>query len=71
VGGVKPISIGEGTWLGLHSVILPGTHIGKNCVVGANAVVKGIFPDYCVIAGVPAKIVKQYDLDSERWVHYK
>jgi len=54
----KPISIGENSFIGIGAVIMKGSKIGKNCIVGANAVVKGEFPDYCVIAGVPAKIIK-------------
>lgn len=56
----KETIIGEGCFIGFGSVIIPGTKLGKHCIVGANAVVKGSFPDYCVIAGAPAKIVKQY-----------
>lgn len=67
-GGGKPIEIGAGTWIGINAVILAGTKIGKNCVVGANAVVKGEFPDYCVIAGVPAVVVKKYDFETESWI---
>lgn len=37
-------------------------------MVGANAVVKGEFPDYCVIAGVPAVVVKKYDFETESWI---
>ncbi len=67
-GGCAPIKIGSGTWIGLNAVILPGTTIGKNCVVGANAVVRGgAYPDGCVLAGVPAKIVKQYDPVQGQW----
>lgn len=54
--------------IGINAVILAGTKIGKNCVVGANAVVKGEFPDYCVIAGVPAVVVKKYDFETESWI---
>lgn len=61
------IVIGNGTWLGINAVVLDNTHIGVNCVVGANAVVKGDFPDYCVIAGSPGRIVKRYNLNNKRW----
>jgi acetyltransferase-like isoleucine patch superfamily enzyme len=54
------VSIGSGSWLGANSVILPGTTIGKHCVVAAGAVVRGHVPDYCVVAGVPARIVHRY-----------
>lgn len=66
-GEFRPISIGDGSWIGINSTILDGTVIGKNCVVGAHSVVKGYFPDYCVIAGIPAKIIKRYDVSSKEW----
>jgi acetyltransferase-like isoleucine patch superfamily enzyme len=52
------VRIGSGSWLGANSVILPGTQLGENCVVAAGAVVRGTFPDHCVVAGVPAKVVR-------------
>ena len=45
--------------------MLAGTEIGKNSVVGANGVVKGKFPDYCVIARNPDRVVKRFD--GEKW----
>jgi serine acetyltransferase len=54
----RPVRIGSGSWLGANAVILPGTDLGKNCVVAAGAVVRGSFPDHCVVAGVPAKAVR-------------
>jgi acetyltransferase-like isoleucine patch superfamily enzyme len=65
-GGVK---IGSGTWIGVHAVIVGAVTIGRNCVVAANAVVTKDVPDYSVVGGVPAKIIKQYDLKLVRWVH--
>lgn len=60
-----PVRIGSGSWLGTSCVILPGTELGQNCVVAAGAVVRGRFPDHCVVAGVPAKIVRIYE--SGEW----
>lgn len=60
-------SIGEGCFIGYGAVIQAGTTLGKHCIVGANAVVRGRFPDYCVIVGVPAKIVKKYNEESQKW----
>ena len=52
----------------IHDVVIQaGTILGKQCIVGANAVVRGEFSDYCVIAGIPAKIVKRYDLITKQW----
>jgi acetyltransferase-like isoleucine patch superfamily enzyme len=52
-----PIEIGEFTFVGPFSVIMPSTKIGKGCVVAAHSYVKGDFPDYSLIAGNPAKVV--------------
>ena len=54
----KEIKIGRGSDIGMNSVILPGTILGKNVQVGAGSVVKGEFPSNVVIAGVPAKIIR-------------
>jgi len=63
----KPVSIGEGSWLGNHSAIL-ACSIGQNCVVGANAVVTRDVPDFSVVAGVPARVIKRYDPAAGAWV---
>ena len=59
--------IGAGSFIGYGSVLLAGTVLGKQCVVGANSVVRGTFPDYCVIAGSPARVIKQYSFESGKW----
>ena len=64
--GIQPtkegaVRIGSGSWLGANVVILPGTVLGKNCVVAAGAVVRGEFPDHCVVAGVPGKVIRVYE----------
>jgi acetyltransferase-like isoleucine patch superfamily enzyme len=55
------VSVGAGTWLGTGAVILPGSVIGRNVVVAAGSVVRGMVPDRCVVAGVPARIVRRFD----------
>lgn len=55
----RPIFIGDDCFIGANSTILKGTVLGKNCVVGAGSVVSGIYPDNVVIAGNPAKIIKE------------
>lgn len=42
--------------------------VGKGCVIGANAVVTKDIPDYCVVVGNPARIVKQYDFKEKKWI---
>lgn len=63
----KPVVVGEGSWIGAGSVILPGAHIGKHVAIGANSVVNGNIPDYSVAVGSPAKVIKQYTVHSG-WV---
>lgn len=55
----KPVSIGDGCWICARVIILPGVKIGKGCVVGAGAVVTKSVPDFSVVAGNPARVVKQ------------
>lgn len=55
----RPVVIGEGCFLGANSIILKGTTLGRNVVVGAGSVVCGTFPDNVVIAGNPAKVIKK------------
>ena len=54
------VSIGPGSWIGTGAIVLPGSVLGSNVAVAAGSVVRGKFPDQCVIAGVPAKIVREY-----------
>ena len=63
---LKPVSIGEGSWIGENVCIL-GASIGCHCVVGANSVVTKDIPDYTVVAGNPAKAIKKYDFASSAW----
>jgi Hexapeptide repeat of succinyl-transferase len=54
------VSIGSGSWLGAGAVVLPGARIGRNVVIAAGSVVRGTVPDHCVVAGVPARVVRSY-----------
>ena len=59
----QPIEIGDGAWIGARSTILPGVTIGAGAVVAAGALVTRDVPPHTVVAGVPAKPVRE--LDSE------
>ena len=56
-GGVRSA---PGSWLGAGVIVLPGACIGRNVVVAAGSVVRGRVPDRCVVAGVPARVVREY-----------
>ena len=60
------VIIGDETWIG-DNVSIISCKIGKHCVIGANSVVNRDIPDYCIAVGAPAKIVKRYNFQSEKW----
>ena len=61
----KEVRIGDYTWIGMNSVILPGIELGPRTIVGAGSVVTKSFPKgYCVIGGNPAKLIKELDKDK-------
>lgn len=54
----RDIIIGDGTWIASGSIILGSIKIGKNCVIMAGAVVTKDVPDYSIVAGIPAKVIR-------------
>lgn len=61
------IHIHDEVWIGANSVITAGVTIGKHSVVAAGSVVTKSVPPYSVVAGNPAKILKQYNTESKQW----
>ena len=57
----KPVTIGDGTLVGANAVVIEGVKVGRYCVVAAGAVVIDDVPDNMVVAGCPAKIIKERD----------
>jgi acetyltransferase-like isoleucine patch superfamily enzyme len=55
-----PVRIGSGSWIGENACII-GASVGRNCVIGANAVVTRDIPDYCVAVGIPARVIRRFD----------
>lgn len=64
---ISSIKIGDDCQIYNNTVILPGTNLGKHCVVGANSVVSGCFEDFTVIVGAPAKVIKKYNFETKIW----
>ena len=50
--------IGDDVWIGSNVIVLPGANIGSHCIIGAGAVVTKDVPDYAIVGGVPAKIIR-------------
>ncbi len=63
----RPVVIGDGSWLGHGSVVLPGVTIGRHVVVGAGSVVTDDLPDFCVAVGNPARVIRRY-VTGEGWI---
>ena len=61
LGEHQPVRIGSGSWLGHGAIILPGTTIGRNVVVAAGAVVRGVVDDNSVVGGSPARVIRQFE----------
>lgn len=57
--GARPIEIGKDCFIGCNAILLKGTKLGEGCVVGAGAVVSGEFPAGSVIAGNPARVIRE------------
>ncbi|KAJ4298179.1 hypothetical protein N0V90_006078 [Kalmusia sp. IMI 367209] len=69
----KEIHIGEDCWIGGNVVILPGVNIGRGSVVGAGSVVTKSVPDFTVVAGNPAKIIRKIEtaMDPTSGIEWK
>lgn len=67
----RPTCISKNCFIGYGAVLQAGTVLGEHCVVGANSVVRGEFPAFTVIAGAPAKAIKQYDSEARDWLRVK
>lgn len=62
-----PVVIGDGSWLGHNTVVLPGVTIGRHVAIGAGSVVTRDIADFSVAVGVPARVIKHYE-PGQGWV---
>ena len=65
------VVVGDNCWLGFGCEILSGVHIGKHSIIAARAVVTKDVPAYSIVAGNPARIVKQYNFETNKWEKVK
>lgn len=68
--GPSHVVIGNRCFLGYGSIILPDVCIGEYCIIGALALVTSDVPDYSVVAGTPARIIRRYDRETDQWVAF-
>ena len=61
----EPCVIGNDVWIGRRVMIMPGVHIGNGCVIAAGAVVTKDVPDFAIVGGVPAKIIRFRNEDNK------
>ncbi len=64
----KPVRIGDRSWIGHGSIILPGVEIGEHVTVAGGSVVTRSVPDRCVVAGNPARVIRHHNADSNEWL---
>lgn len=64
---LSPVTIGEGTWIGQGACVI-GCSVGRNCVIGANSVVINDIPDYSVVVGMPARVIRRFDPRQNKWI---
>ena len=63
----KSVIIEDNVWIGEGVSILPGAHIGKGAIIGANSVVIGKIPEYSIAVGAPAKVIKRFNFIINKW----
>lgn len=64
----RPVYIGERVWIGENVCILPGVRIGDGAIIGAGAVVTSDIPTNSIAVGNPARIVRRFNAQLDRWV---
>ena len=61
---IQPVKIGNNVWIGRRAMFMPGSQVGNNVIVAAGAVVTQKFGGNIIIAGVPAKVIKRFNVNS-------
>lgn len=61
-----PITIRDHTWIGTGVTIMPGVALGKFCVVGVNSFVNQSFPDFSIVGGSPARLIRTFTAEEQK-----
>ena len=69
--GAVAAKLGDFVWLGFAVIVLPGSKIGNNTIVGGGSVVTKSFPDNVIIAGNPAKVIRELTEDEIKSLQYR
>lgn len=64
----NPVKINDNVWIGEGVCIMPGVTIGIGSIIGASSVVTKDIPDYSIAVGNPAKVVKKFNFEENKWV---
>jgi acetyltransferase-like isoleucine patch superfamily enzyme/glycosyltransferase involved in cell wall biosynthesis len=64
---IRPVVIGEESHIGANSVVLAGVKIGRRCQIGAGSVVTRDIPDFSIVVGNPARVIKRFNAESGEW----
>lgn len=64
----SPVTLEDDVFVGERAAILKGVTIGRCSVIGANSVVKDDIPPYSIAVGLPARVVRRYDIERRQWV---
>ncbi|MBC7915288.1 MAG: acetyltransferase [Pyrinomonadaceae bacterium] len=64
----NPVKIESNVWIGESVSIMPGVVIGEGSIIGAGSVVSKSIPPYSIAVGAPAKVIKVYDFEVDKWV---
>lgn len=65
---IKSVKIGKGAWIGEKVCVLAGAEIGEKSIIGANSIVTNNIPSYSIAVGSPAKVIKKWDFNGNKWV---
>ncbi len=72
LGRILPVKIGDYSFIGTGSIVMPGVNIGRGCIIGAGTIVRGSIPDFSIVIGNPGQIIgDSRDYMSKKFPEYE